>query len=190
MNIDWAVSPLKYASIGFNPNGVGSYIENYDEMPEDSIKAIFEKWIGDQYVTAEGIESLDSEGKKEVEKQWSEIKRSLTNDQKKKIQGPIEWIRVHNLPDFVYFNHSQHVTVGKVECQICHGVVEEMEILQQYAPLSMGWCIDCHRETEVKFTGNEYYESYKLYHDELKNNLRTGITVEDIGGLECQKCHY
>jgi cytochrome c2 len=179
-----------YASIGFNPNGVGSYIENYDEMPEDSIKAIFTQWIGNQYVAAKGLVSLDKDGEKEVEAQWDAIKSSLTNEQKKKIQGPIEWTRVHNLPDHVYFNHAQHVSIGKIECQQCHGTVEEMPVLQQYSPLSMGWCINCHRETEVKFTGNEYYESYETYHNEIKEQQRTGVTVEDIGGLECQKCHY
>jgi hypothetical protein len=82
------------------------------------------------------------------------------------------------------------VTVGKVECQECHGKAEEMEVLQQYAPLSMGWCINCHRQTEVQFEGNEYYKSYARYHDELASGSRDKVTVEDIGGLECQKCHY
>ena len=114
----------------------------------------------------------------------------MTNDQKKSVYGPIEWTRIHNLPDHVYFNHAQHVTVGEVECQTCHGKVEEMEVLEQHAPLSMGWCINCHRETEVQFEGNEYYESYAKYHEELDNGTREKVTVEDIGGLECQKCHY
>ena len=115
---------------------------------------------------------------------------SLTNDQKKNIQGPIEWVRIHNLPDHVYFNHSQHVVAGEVECQTCHGKVEEMDVVSQYAPLSMGWCINCHRETEVNFEGNEYYANYELYHEQLASGDKEKITVEDIGGLECQKCHY
>ncbi len=65
-----------------------------------------------------------------------------------------------------------------------------MAVLQQDAPLSMGWCINCHRQTEVKFAGNEYYDSYEKYHQELSAGTRSGVTVEDIGGLECQKCHY
>jgi hypothetical protein len=90
----------------------------------------------------------------------------------------------------VYFNHAQHITVGKLECQTCHGKVEEMEVLKQMSPLSMGWCINCHRQTEVKFKDNAYYASYKQYHEELATGKREKVTVEDIGGLECQKCHY
>ena len=90
----------------------------------------------------------------------------------------------------MFFSHEQHVTVGKVECQSCHGPVEEMDVAYQHAPLSMGWCINCHRQTEVQFAGNDYYESYKKYHDEMKDGKRDKVTVEEIGGLECQKCHY
>jgi len=102
---------------------------------------------------------------------------------------PVKWVKVHNLPDHVYFNHAQHVTVGEVECQTCHGQVQEMEKVQQMAPLSMGWCINCHRKTEVKFN-DTYYSAYEDYHKEIKAGDRKGVTVEDIGGLECQKCHY
>jgi cytochrome c2 len=101
----------------------------------------------------------------------------------------IEWTRIHNLPDHVYFNHAQHVNAGKVECQTCHGPVEEMDVLKQHAPLSMGWCINCHRETEVQFD-NEYYEHYEQFHQELSSGERKKVTVEHIGGTECQKCHY
>ena len=101
----------------------------------------------------------------------------------------IEWTRIHNLPDHVYFNHSQHVNAGNIECQTCHGPVEEMDVLKQHAPLSMGWCINCHRETEVQFD-NEYYEHYEQFHNEISNGERSKVTVEHIGGTECQKCHY
>ena len=107
-----------------------------------------------------------------------------------KPQIPLEWTRIHNLPDHVYFNHAQHVVAGKVKCQECHGKVEEMEVVQQHAPLSMGWCINCHRNKEVQFKDNKYYEAYQGYHDALKNGTKSKVTVEDIGGLECQKCHY
>ena len=176
-----------YASIGFDPNK-GTYIEDYENMPEADIERIFKKWIGDSYVKDVG--QLDDEGERLIEEQWEGIKNSLTNPNKKKIQGPIEWIRIHNLPDHAYFNHAQHVAVGQVECQTCHGPVEKMEVVQQYTPLSMGWCVNCHRQTEVKFANNPYYESYEKYHEELKNGDRDKVTVEDIGGLECQKCHY
>lgn len=100
---------------------------------------------------------------------------------------PIKWVRVHNLPDFVYYNHSQHVTVAGLKCQKCHGPVEEMEELYQYSPLTMGWCLDCHKESEVNMN-NKYY---KKIHEELskKYNLEK-VTIADIGGKECGKCHY
>jgi len=101
---------------------------------------------------------------------------------------PVKWVRIHNLPDFVYFNHSQHVTVGGIECQTCHGPVEEYEIQKQFAPLTMSWCIDCHRKTEVKMEGNEYYAKI---HDELSKKYGVEkLTAAQMGGLECGKCHY
>jgi len=103
-------------------------------------------------------------------------------------QKPVKWVRVHNLPDFAYFNHSQHVTVAGVECQTCHGPVEEMEILEQHAPLTMGWCVNCHRETNVNVEGNEYYAKI---HDELSKKYGVEkLTAAQMGGLECGKCHY
>ena len=101
---------------------------------------------------------------------------------------PVKWVRIHNLPDFAYFNHSQHVTVAGIECQTCHGPVEEMEIMSQYAPLTMGWCINCHRETNVKVTDNAYYDKI---HDELSKKYGVEeLTAALMGGLECGKCHY
>jgi mono/diheme cytochrome c family protein len=103
---------------------------------------------------------------------------------------PIEWIRVHNLPDHTYFNHAQHVSAGKVQCESCHGDVKTMDRIRQVQPLSMGWCIECHRKTEVQFTENGYYQKFVKLHEELKSGKRTRITVEDVGGTECSKCHY
>lgn len=100
---------------------------------------------------------------------------------------PIEWVRVHNLPDLAYFNHAQHFEVGGVECQTCHGPIEEMEVVRQETNLTMGWCIDCHRTTEIKAQDNEYYDKLVEVHSETSKN---GLVVEDIGGLECSKCHY
>lgn len=97
---------------------------------------------------------------------------------------PIEWVRIHNLPDLAYFNHSQHVNVGAIECQTCHGPVQEMDVVRQVSPLTMGWCIDCHRQTEV-VTDNDYYDKLVELHSK-----KEPITVKDIGGLECSKCHY
>ncbi len=98
---------------------------------------------------------------------------------------PIEWVRIHNLPDLAYFNHSQHVKVGGVECQTCHGQIQEMEVVAQHSPLTMGWCIDCHRTTDVNTAGNAYYDNLVKLHGD-----GNAMKVADIGGLECAKCHY
>ena len=114
---------------------------------------------------------------------WDEENQAYTGDTK-----PVKWVRIHNLPDFVYFNHAQHVQVGGIECQTCHGPVEEMEIMYQHSPLTMGWCINCHRETNVKIKDNEYYTKI---HDELSKKYGVEkLTVDQMGGLECGKCHY
>ncbi|WP_242082840.1 cytochrome c3 family protein [Aestuariivivens sediminis] len=114
---------------------------------------------------------------------WSDADQRYTGESQ-----PVKWVRIHNLPDFVYFNHSQHVSVAGVECQTCHGPVEEMEILYQDAPLTMGWCINCHRETNVKVEDNAYYEKI---HEELSKKYGVeNLTAAQMGGLECGKCHY
>ena len=114
---------------------------------------------------------------------WDEETQSYTGDTE-----PVKWVRIPNLPDFVYFNHAQHVTVAGVDCQKCHGPVEEMEILYQYSPLTMGWCINCHRETNIKVKDNEYYTKI---HEELSKKYGVEeLTAAQMGGLECGKCHY
>ena len=109
----------------------------------------------------------------------------------------IEWVKIHNLSDLVYFNHSQHVRAGNVQCQTCHGPIQEMDEVKQFADLSMGWCINCHRTTKVTFPdsanhwqGNKFYSIYTRYNDKLRSGQMDSVTVEDIGGTECQKCHY
>jgi mono/diheme cytochrome c family protein len=101
---------------------------------------------------------------------------------------PIRWVRVHNLPDLAYFNHSQHAQVAGIECQKCHGPIEEMEVVKQYSNLTMGWCINCHRETAVNSKDNAYYDRLLKVHEESKK--KGDMTVEQIGGLDCSKCHY
>lgn len=105
---------------------------------------------------------------------------------------PIKWVRIHNLPDFAYFNHSQHVVVGKQKCQTCHGEVESFDYpMHQHAELTMGWCVNCHRETEVKMEDNPYYDTlHKQLMDKHRKDPEWKATVKDIGGLECAKCHY
>jgi mono/diheme cytochrome c family protein len=100
---------------------------------------------------------------------------------------PIEWVRIHNLPDLAYFNHAQHVNVGGVECQTCHGPIETMDVVRQHSLLTMGWCIDCHRKTDVNTKGNAYYDNLVELHNK---SSKTPMKVEDEGGLECSKCHY
>lgn len=120
---------------------------------------------------------------------------------------PIEWVKIHNLPDHVYFNHSQHIKVGKQQCQTCHGNVQEMDEVSQFSTLSMGWCVNCHRESKVDFSrdgGNKYYNSiYQKFYNQMADSVLDidgnkvanphkldSVTVEKVGGTECQKCHY
>lgn len=119
-------------------------------------------------------------GTKEIAKIYSSIENGK----------PTKWIKVHNLPDHVYFNHSQHVKVGKVDCSECHGDVESMDRIIQVQDLSMGWCINCHRETEVQFFDNDFYTRYEEMHKKLESGELERITVNTIGGNNCQKCHY
>jgi mono/diheme cytochrome c family protein len=160
------------------------------------------KYEGEAIVKEDGT---PVDGTKEIEKLyayagWNAATKSYNED--KNGDGipdgakPIEWVKVHNLPDHVYFNHSQHVKVGKQQCQTCHGNIQEMPEVYQFADLSMGWCINCHRETKVDFynqkdsTGNKFYSIYEKFHKDLKSGKMDSVTVEKIGGTECQKCHY
>ncbi len=129
-----------------------------------------------EFYTAEIQKIYDAVG-------WDAATQSYTGKEK-----PVKWVRIHNLPDFVYFNHSQHVSVAGLECQTCHGPVESMEIMKQHSPLTMGWCIECHRETEVNVQNNEYYAKI---HEELSKKYGVEkLTAAQLGGLECGKCHY
>ena len=150
-----------YASIGFNPDN-DTYLSNYENRPYEEVAAIYETWLGDGDAYRQ-VQSF--------------------------VQKPIAWTQIHKLPDHVYFNHSQHFRVGGIECETCHGPVKEMEEVYQFSPLTMGWCINCHRETKVKFDENPYYD--KL-HDYLAKRYKNGdqFTIARIGGLECGKCHY
>ncbi|HEV8272523.1 MAG TPA: c-type cytochrome [Chitinophagaceae bacterium] len=140
-------------------------------------------------------------GTREIEKLFSyagfDPKNAAAWDPSK--AKPIDWTRIHNLPDHVYFNHSQHIKAGKVQCQSCHGEITNMDEVYQFSELSMGWCINCHRNTKVDFykidstgkaTGNKFYSIYEKFHNDIKSGKMDSVTVKDIGGLECQKCHY
>jgi hypothetical protein len=103
---------------------------------------------------------------------------------------PIRWIKIHNLPDHVFFSHAQHVTAGKVDCTECHGDIKTMDRVRQVSDLSMGWCINCHRTRKVDFHDNSYYSQYRNLARKLGNGEINGVTVSMTGGTECMKCHY
>lgn len=124
----------------------------------------------------------------EIQKLYDAVGWDKTNQKYTGKTKPVKWVRIHNLPDFAYFNHSQHVTVAGLECQTCHGPVQEFEFMKQYSPLTMGWCVDCHRKTDVKMEGNDYYTKI---HEELSKRYGVEkLTAAQMGGLECGKCHY
>lgn len=125
---------------------------------------------------------------KEIAKLYKAVGWDKDNQKYTGKTEPVKWVRIHNLQSFVYFNHSQHVTVGGIACQTCHGPVQTYEIQKQFAPLTMKWCIDCHRKTEVKTEGNDYY---KKIHEQLSKKYGVDkLTAAQMGGLECGKCHY
>ena len=124
----------------------------------------------------------------EIQKLYNAVGWDQADQKYTGVTKPVKWVRIHNLPDFAYFNHSQHVTVAGIECQTCHGPVQEYELMKQFAPLTMGWCINCHRKTDVKMEGNAYYTKI---HDELSKRYGVDkLTAAQMGGLECGKCHY
>ena len=139
-------------------------------------------------VQQEGLDEYGVDYNKEIKKLYKAVG---WNDAEQKYTGktePVKWVRIHNLPDFAYFNHAQHVSVAEVQCQTCHGPVEEMEVMYQYSPLTMGWCINCHRETNVKVQDNAYYT--KIHEQLSKKYGVEELTAAQMGGLECGKCHY
>ena len=148
------------------------------------------KSIGEvaESVQAEGLAEHGVDYNKEIQKLYKAVGWDEDNQKYTGETEPVKWVRIHNLPDFAYFNHSQHVTVAGVDCQKCHGPVEEMEIMEQHSPLTMGWCINCHRETNVKVQDNDYYE--KIHAELSKKYGVEQLTAAQMGGLECGKCHY
>ena len=150
------------------------------------------EYAGEKLFRADGTEV---DGTAEIQKiyqhtGWDPTSRAYTGEGQ-----PVEWVRIHNLPDHVYFNHSQHTVAGQVQCQTCHGEITAMDEVKQVSELSMGWCINCHRQTKVDFNydstkGNKFYSIYEKFHNDIKAGKMDSVTVKDIGGLECQKCHY
>ncbi len=149
-------------------------------------KAITE-YTGPDLFTAEGKKV---NGTAEIQKLFDHVGWDPKAGRYTKPGQPIEWTKIHSLPDHVYFNHSQHVAAGKVQCQTCHGDIQQMDEVKQFADLSMGWCVNCHRTTKVQFTENNYYSIFEKLHNDIKENKIDSVTVEMLGGTECQKCHY
>jgi cytochrome c2 len=158
-----------YAAAGWDPIN-NRYFDGYADMDREVVERVFETYLRDneQAEAYAGVRPF--------------------------IQRNVEWIQIHKLPDHAFFSHQQHVKVGKVECTTCHGEVEKMEVVYQHSPLTMGWCINCHRETEVQYASNGYYERLHEYYKNNKGSYEMphgqAFTVEKIGGLECSKCHY
>ncbi len=136
------------------------------------------------------------DGTAEIQKIYDHVGWDPSSKTYSRAPKPIEWVKIHNLPDHVYFDHSQHTIAGQVQCQTCHGEIQQMSEVKQFADLSMGWCVNCHRTSKVNFPdssgskGNQFYSIYEKFHEEIKSGARDSITVSDIGGIDCQKCHY
>jgi hypothetical protein len=103
---------------------------------------------------------------------------------------PVEWIRVHDLPEFAYFNHSAHLSAG-VSCVECHGRVDQMEVVRQEEPLSMGWCLECHREPETRLRPREFVTDLGWETDEDRFEL--GKMLMEKNNIhprqDCTTCH-
>lgn len=139
-----------------------------------------------KYVQA--TENYDGEISPEIQKIYNALDYNPETQKYGENTRPVEWVRIHNLPDLAYFNHSQHVKVAGIDCQKCHGPIQEMAEVYQYSPLTMKWCINCHKETEVNSKGNAYYDKVIAAHEQIKKGEK--VTAAVLGGLECGKCHY
>jgi hypothetical protein len=114
-----------------------------------------------------------------------EVRASWANDE------PIEWVKVHHLPDYAHFSHAIHVN-GGVGCETCHGRIDKMEVVYQAEPLSMGWCLECHRQPEVYLRPNAEITTmgYVQPADYVERNLER-IRAEGIQPpTNCSACHY
>jgi hypothetical protein len=103
---------------------------------------------------------------------------------------PVEWIRVHDLPDYAYFNHSAHVRRG-IGCVSCHGRIDTMEVVYQVEPLSMGWCLECHRNPERHLRPLDTVTQMDWMPDEDQEVLGARLAeMYDINPpVDCNSCH-
>lgn len=169
----------------------GAEKSRYSMIPSPNVcmncHKVIDHYTGDPFKDKEG-KLVD--GTAEIHKLYDYAGWDPDKKQYTKPGHPIEWVQVHNLPDYVYFNHSQHVKVGQVQCQTCHGNIQDENEVYQYATLGMGWCVNCHRTTKVQFSTNGYYTIFTKYEKELQMHQIDSVTVEMQGGTSCQKCHY
>jgi len=114
------------------------------------------------------------------------VRESLANNK------PIRWQRVHVLPDYVYFDHSIHIAKG-VGCSTCHGAVDQMPLMRQAAPLTMGWCLDCHRHPETAIRPRD--KIFDMKWKPPKNQIAEGrrlmreYHIDTTHLTDCSKCH-
>jgi menaquinone reductase, multiheme cytochrome c subunit len=105
---------------------------------------------------------------------------------------PVEWVKVHDLPDYVYFNHSAHVTRG-VGCVTCHGRVDQMDEVYQQEPLSMSWCLDCHRNPEKNLRPPEEVTNMTWAPPDGQDAIEYGKMLREKNHLnpstDCSTCH-
>ena len=190
------IQPIHYSHrIHAGSNGINckychsaARVSKHSNIPSLNICMNCHKSIGEVSDTTATPEYSKAFYDGEIQKLYKAVGWDATNQKYTGKTEPVKWVRIHNLPDFVYFNHSQHVAVAGIECQTCHGPVQTYEIMKQYSKLTMGWCINCHRETEVKMDGNAYYTKI---HEELSKKYGVEkLTAAQMGGLECGKCHY
>ncbi len=103
---------------------------------------------------------------------------------------PIEWVRVHKTPDYAYFDHSVHIAAG-VGCASCHGNVAAMDVVQQVQPLSMGWCLDCHRNPDPHLRPRTEITNMKWTPpaDQAEFARRVRLEKNIVPPQECSGCH-
>ncbi|WP_341652833.1 c-type cytochrome [Blattabacterium cuenoti] len=134
-----------------------------------------------------------NEYNKEIQKIYKSIGWDPETRKYSKKIHPIQWIRIHNMPDFVYFDHSQHILTGEkaikklkkvnLVCNACHGEIQKMDTVEMSNDFTMEWCISCHKNVGID-KKNQYYKEY------FPSTTNKKITVDMIGGTECAKCHY
>lgn len=171
----------------------GDSVDNVGYKPEQPIKFSHEKHAGEMAIdchychaaarrsTSAGVPPSNTcMGCHKFAKTDSEQIKYLSGKYDK--NEPIEWVKVHDLPDYVRFTHQRHVAAG-VSCETCHGEVKKMDVAQQAAPLQMGWCIDCHVTKQIE------HETLLSKLDPQSKEHKDAAKVFPPG-ISCNTCHY